>query len=132
MKVAVIIAATVIGGTLLARTAGAFVPSATAGAAGLGCRRARTTTFLRDAVTLEPEPEGGEELAAASTVPGCRVKKMAAVTDVTSEHGDVYEFWMTAVAEGAMIQEIRSRVLKDASKKANFPGFKKVRSHRGT
>jgi hypothetical protein len=77
------------------------------------------------AVELEPEPAGGEELQTSNTVPGCRIKKMDAVPDITSKDGDVYEFWLTAVAEAAMITEIRTTVLKDASKKANFPGFRK-------
>jgi FKBP-type peptidyl-prolyl cis-trans isomerase (trigger factor) len=36
-----------------------------------------------------------------------------------------FEFWMTAVAEADLVASIRSQILKDASKKANFPGFRK-------
>ena len=28
--------------------------------------------------------------------------------------------------QGALVNEIRTQILKDASKKANFPGFRKV------
>lgn len=57
------------------------------------------------------------------------MKKMAPVPDIKSDDGDVFEFWLTATAEAAMIQEIRTTILKDASKKANFPGFRKVTNH---
>jgi hypothetical protein len=47
----------------------------------------------------------------------------------TGEGGDgprrKYEFWMTAVAEPGLVSSIKSEVLKDASKKAAFPGFRK-------
>jgi hypothetical protein len=84
------------------------------------------STPLFAAVELEPEPEGGEEIATQNTLPNCRVKKMKAVPELNSDDGDVFEFWLTAVAEAALISEIRTTVLKDASKKANFPGFRKV------
>ena len=87
----------------------------------------KVTSSPLAAVPLEPEPQGGEEIVTKNTVPGCRIKKMAAAPELKSDDGDVYEFWLTATAEAAMIQEIRTTVLKDASKKANFPGFRKVR-----
>lgn len=77
------------------------------------------------AVELEPEPEGGKELEASATLPGCRVKEMEELPDIKDNKGTVYKFWMTASVEGALIKEIRSQILKDASKKANFPGFRK-------
>lgn len=70
---------------------------------------------------LTAEPDGGKELSALKTMPACRMKEMAATK------GDGFEFWMTAQAEGSLVKEIRSQILKDASKKANFPGFRKVR-----
>jgi hypothetical protein len=87
--------------------------------------KARTMSLFA-AMELEPEPEGGEEIVSQNTVPGCRIKKMVAVPEIASDDGEVYEFWLTATAEAAMIHEIRTTVLKDASKKANFPGFRKV------
>jgi hypothetical protein len=78
------------------------------------------------AVALEPEPDGGEELNPEKSMPGSRMKKMAQVENVKSDDGAVYSFWMTAEVEGALIKEIRSQILKDAAKKANFPGFRKV------
>lgn len=84
-----------------------------------------STTRLQ-AVGLEPEPEGGEEMVALQTVPDCRMKKMKALPDIKSDQGDAYEFWMTAVADSNLVKEIRTQILKDASKKANFPGFRKV------
>jgi len=79
------------------------------------------------AVELEPEPEGGEELTPIKSSPDTRMKKMKEVPDVKSDDdmSMVYEFWMTAVADGALVKEIRTTILKDASKKANFPGFRK-------
>ena len=43
-----------------------------------------------------------------------------------SHDGPVYQFWMTAEVDGALIKELRTQILKDASRKANFPGFRKV------
>mmetsp|Transcript_21546 Transcript_21546/g.26013 ORF Transcript_21546/g.26013 Transcript_21546/m.26013 type:complete len:182 (+) Transcript_21546:4-549(+) len=78
------------------------------------------------AVELEPEPEGGDEISAVDdTLPGSRAKNMGEVDDVSSEDGTVYKFWLTAEADGAKIKEYRTTILKDAAKKANFPGFRK-------
>ncbi|GKY91655.1 hypothetical protein MPSEU_000137400 [Mayamaea pseudoterrestris] len=104
---------------------GFFVTAPSSSISTFSTTRQSKSTFLLAAVALEPEPEGGEEVVTQNTVPGCRIKKMAAVPEISSDDGDVYEFWLTATAEAAMIQEIRTTVLKDAAKKANFPGFRK-------
>lgn len=83
-----------------------------------------TSSFLA-AVSLKSEPEGGEELTAFKSMPDCRMKKMKEIDNKKSD-GRVYEFWLTAVADGVLVKSIRSQILKDASKKANFPGFRKV------
>jgi len=75
------------------------------------------------AVELEPEPEGGEEVATGTTMPETRVKKMKELPDIKSDDGPAFQFWMTTQADGALIKEVRTQILKDASKKANFPGF---------
>lgn len=80
-----------------------------------------------NAVELVPEPEGGEDVPSLKTLDGSRVKNMGEAPGATSEDGTVYSFWITARAEGALIKELNSKVLKDAAKKANFPGFRKVR-----
>jgi hypothetical protein len=80
-------------------------------------------------VALEPEPAGGIELTSASTsMAGCRIKQLDDEVTVSSSSnvGNAFKFWMTASAEGKLIESIRSTILKDASKKANFPGFRKV------
>ena len=46
-------------------------------------------------------------------------------TSSSSSGSPVYQFWMTTYSNGKNIQEIRQTILKDASKKANFPGFRK-------
>lgn len=76
------------------------------------------------AVALEPEPAGGIELSSGTSIASCRVKQLEEAPSVKSE--GAFQFWMTAPAEGKLIQEIRSTILKDAAKKANFPGFRKV------
>ena len=77
------------------------------------------------AVELEAEPEGGDELSqSGTTMPGCRMKEMKE-SDKKSDDGQVYQFWMTAEADGALIKEFRTEILKNAKKKANFPGFRK-------
>ena len=83
----------------------------------------QTTLFL--SVALEPEPEGGRQLTAKSSMPGCRMKEMEQMNHIKSD-SPAFKFWMTGEVEGALIKEIRTQILKDASKKSNFPGFKKV------
>ena len=84
------------------------------------------STALSMAYAMTPEAEGGEELTPNSSLPSCRMKKMEARPDIRSDIGPVSKFWLTAEADGTMIKEYRKQLLKDASKKANFPGFRKV------
>ena len=49
---------------------------------------------------------------------------------VEGEDG-VHSFWLSAVADGAKIKELRVQTEKEASKKANFPGFRKVSGENG-
>lgn len=79
-------------------------------------------------VELEPEPEGGEEVTAISSMAGSRLKNMGENSDVKNEDGTVYNFWLLAEAEGKLIKEIRTQIVKDAKQKADFPGFRKVSS----
>ena len=80
------------------------------------------------AVALEPEPEGGEEITPLKSMAGCRMKKLQELTNIKSENGPAYQFWMTATVDGIMIKEFNTELLKNAKKKANFPGFRKVRT----
>lgn len=90
----------------------------------------RPSSAMRMAqVELEPEPEGGEEVTAISSMAGSRLKNMGENSDVKSEVGTVYKFWLLSEAEASLIKEIRTQILKDAKQKANFPGFRKVRKH---
>lgn len=91
-----------------------------------------TNIALNALVELVPEPEGGEEIIALSTMSkNTKVKKMGDATSVKLKEGEgpAYQFWLTTEAEAALIQSIYNRVLKDAGKKANFPGFRKVSHH---
>ena len=73
------------------------------------------------AAELKPEPEGGEELTkVTSSMEGSRMKNMGAA----DEEG-VYTFWLSATADGAQVKQLRQQTEKEASKKANFPGFRK-------
>lgn len=73
-----------------------------------------------------PEPEGGKEITAVKSMDGSRLKNMGAAEEIKNDDGTVYKFWLTASAKGALIKSLYNQVLKDASKKANFPGFRKV------
>lgn len=80
------------------------------------------------AVELVAEPEGGEELTAITPLEGSRIKQMDEDSELKGENGEtVYEFWLTAVANGELVKKLRTQVSKDAAKNANFPGFRKVR-----
>jgi hypothetical protein len=76
----------------------------------------RACTFAM-AVELTPEPEGGEELTSIQTVPETRMKNMGEADDgTTSDEGTVYRFWLSTIAEGDLVKQIRTQVLKDAFK----------------
>mmetsp|Transcript_15080 Transcript_15080/g.22449 ORF Transcript_15080/g.22449 Transcript_15080/m.22449 type:complete len:218 (-) Transcript_15080:84-737(-) len=84
-----------------------------------------TSTKL-NAVELQAEPEGGDEIVQVSTMAESRMKNMGLNDEIKGEDGaDVYNFWLQAEVDGSLIKEIRTQVTKDASKKANFPGFRK-------
>lgn len=106
---------------LLAGSASAFAPNQNWGLS--------TSSALGAAVELVAEPEGGEEISAAKTFPGSRMKKMGDAENLTGvrDTGDdkVYKFWLKAKVEGPLVQEIHGTVLRESAKKANFPGFRK-------
>jgi hypothetical protein len=79
------------------------------------------SALVLNAVELEPEPEGGEELQAVS-----RMKNMGEASEFKAKDGTAYNFWLTAQAGAALIKTINTRVLKHASKNAEFPGWRKV------
>lgn len=80
-----------------------------------------STTLLR-AAELEPEPEGGEELTKiSSSMQGSRMKNMGP----DGKEEGVFNFWLTATADGKNVKKFRVQTEKEASKKANFPGFRK-------
>ena len=73
------------------------------------------------AAELKPEPEGGEELTKmSSSMERSRMKNMG-----PGEGEGVYKFWLSATADGAQVKQLRQQTEKEASKKANFPGFRK-------
>ena len=82
------------------------------------------------AVELVAEPEGGEELTAIAPLEGSRIKQMDEDSELKGENGEtVYEFWLTAVANGELVKKLRTQVSKDAAKNANvikIYGFKKM------
>lgn len=105
---------TVLSVCLLGQSA-AFVPTAS-----------RLVAKPLFAVELTPEPEGGEELTAVKSMDGSRLKNMGEAEGVSSDDGTVFKFWLTATAQGPLVKQLNTQVLKDASKQANFPGFRKV------
>lgn len=84
----------------------------------------RLTLAAAASVALEPEPLGGKELTCRTSIADCRLKQLNTPSTVKTDGS--YQFWLTAKAEGKLIEEIRATILRDASKKANFPGFRKV------
>lgn len=79
-----------------------------------------SSTILR-AAELKPEPEGGDELAKiSSSLPDSRMKNMG-----PDDEEGVFQFWLSATAEGERVKKLRVQCEREASKKANFPGFRK-------
>jgi len=102
--------AIVLGSLFASQNTLAFVP----------VRNAHQRTLLRVA-ELKPEPEGGEELNKFSfSLPDSRLKNLG-----PDGGGGVYKFWLTAKADGKTIKKLRDQTEREASKKANFPGFRK-------
>lgn len=85
----------------------------TSGFAPIAVRSYSRAHTLAMAVELTPEPEGGEELQAIGTVAESRMKNMGEADGVKSEEGTVYQFWLSTIAEGEMIKQIRTQVLKE-------------------
>lgn len=88
----------------------------------------------RLSMELTPEPEGGTELSQIDStgMTNSRMKNMGApvedgkgkvAKEVDGE--EVVSFWLSAEAEGSFVQKIRTKLLKEAGKNANFPGFRK-------
>ncbi|KAL3765654.1 hypothetical protein ACHAWO_003518 [Cyclotella atomus] len=110
MKLSIILTAGILA------TASAFVPTPS-------IYTVHTSVYATTEVELVAEPEGGTELTAvSSSLPGSRMKDMGPVED--GEDG-VHSFWLSAIADGKKIKEFRAQTEKEASKKANFPGFRK-------
>jgi hypothetical protein len=106
---------TILAAGILA-TASAFVPNPP-------IYTVHTSLHATTEVELVAEPEGGTELTAvSSSLPGSRMKDMG---PVEGEDGGVHSFWLSAIADGKKIKELRAQTEKEASKKANFPGFRK-------
>lgn len=80
-----------------------------------------------NAVELKPEPEGGEEIMALKTMEGSKMKNMGEAEGVKSDDGTAYTFWLSATAQSPLIKKLNTEVMKNAAKKAEFPGFRKVR-----
>ena len=87
----------------------------------------RNEAMILNAVELVPEPEGGDEITSLKTMEGSRMKNMGEAEGAKDDDGTVYKFWLKATAKGSLVKELNTKVLKDAAKKANFPGFRKVR-----
>ena len=104
----------------LSTTAQAFAPisaQATNQRPAVEKERPRIASYL----AAEP-PEGGEELTkVSSSLPGSRMKNMG-----KDDEDGVFKFWLSATAEGEKIRTLRVQTEREASRKANFPGFKKV------
>lgn len=78
------------------------------------------------AMDLKPEPEEGIEMTQIDAIEKSRMKNMGRSEDGKMDDGsDVHKFWMTAEADGSFVQKIRTKLLREAGKNANFPGFRK-------
>ena len=101
----------------------AFAPPSSLSTAHLTTSRCARTLLC--AVELKPEPTGGDELKrvtlTSSLLPGSRLKNLGP----DDEGEGIYKFWLSAKADGKEIKRLRDQTEKEASKKANFPGFRK-------
>lgn len=60
-----------------------------------------TAAAATDHIELEPEPQGGMELIAMTTIAGCRMKQLdeEELSLNNKNDGPAFKFWMTGVAE---------------------------------
>lgn len=113
------------------------------GEGGSSAKNSKKSPIMEIELVAEPEggvevimleefvsAEGGEEDGSFQI----RLKDMgvidASLDKAVYEHGqelgaEIHNFWLTASAEGSEISKIRTVLLKDAAKNANFPGFRK-------
>jgi len=91
-------------------------------------------------IELKPEPETGTDVAVLASIGAdnvrsdgfvVRLKDLGEVDsddeayDLEEEIGaKAHNFWLSAIAEGEEIQKFRMALEKDATKNANFPGFR--------
>jgi len=77
---------------------------------------------LAMAVELTPEPEGGEELTAVSTIADTRMKDMGKFEGEASKEvdGTVYTFWLSTTAEGELIKKTRTQLSKEAARNVSL------------
>lgn len=82
----------------------------------------KRTHSLAMAVDLTPEPEGGEELTASSTIADTRMKQMREYDGELSDEvdGTVYTFWLSSVAEGELIKKTRTQLSKEAARNVSL------------
>jgi FKBP-type peptidyl-prolyl cis-trans isomerase (trigger factor) len=64
---------------------------------------------------------------ALKTMEGSKMKNMGEAEGVKSDDGTAYTFWLSATAQSPLIKKLNTEVMKNAAKKAEFPGFRKVR-----
>ena len=116
MKIAQLVFLLLSGASYISISATAFIV--------IGKSRTLPNVFLSPS-GLIAEPDGGVELIPIDTI-DARMKNMGAVDGLSGKDGPAYDFWMSAQVKGKLISDFRSQIVKDASKKANFPGFRKV------
>jgi hypothetical protein len=113
-------------GILLNRYVFGFIVGSQGKVARYSLPTTTTTTILQLQVDLDPEPSDGQEILPRKPIPDTRVKKLELQPSMADDNGSpVYKFWIASTAEGSLIAGYRTQILKDASKKANFPGFRK-------
>lgn len=107
----------------LATTAQAFAPVSSRAANRNTAAVNKRSRIASSRAAAPPSPaEGGEELTkvVSGSLPGSLMKNMG-----PDEEEGVFRFWLSATAEGEKVKKLRAQCEREASRKANFPGFKK-------
>ena len=96
MKLLVVLSCALLAASTRAFVAPAHVSRQSSRSAMLGRGR-----LAAEAVALEPEPEGGTELTAFTSIAGCRMKQLDEQVKLSNSENKepAYKFWMAGQAE---------------------------------
>jgi len=102
-----------------------FLPQARWGA-GRAVSQRNAAPAVQESIERGEKPEGDEIACPVDDVELIRLGEPIAVEDSSCDEGEAnFEYWMRMTVPGEKTQEYFSKLMAEAKRNANFPGFKK-------